>query len=315
MITRGSLLACSISIVTLAYGPTAQAQQNGELDLLIRSHLVARGTAVKIAPHHQLARRYAIDFTGVVPSPADVTTLRGATPLEMLEYFKAKGPMAHSAGQRPYVQINLRKDADHFLFSNSVQFSQVVHIREFRRQLALIYSEGRSYQDFARWALKSQMFLNRFPSGADRANASFFLFIGRDSLASEVASGNMWNGYRLRTPGLPVSAAETDPDYHVYDYEPDRCLDGRALCVAELWSHSGSTPDDVIEMLVGSPMFPQATVDRYWARFIGEPMPGVDFPEIRRMLSQGLVANDFDVNWLIREIVTSAAYTQEAMFR
>jgi len=315
MITRGILLACSVSIAALAQGPTARAQEGGELDTLIRSHLIARGTKVRIAPDHQLARRYAIDFTGVVPSPHDVVTVRGASPLEMLEYFKAKGPMPHSEGQRPYVQINLRKDADHFLFSNSVQFSQVKHIREFRAQLARTYDEGWSYQDFTRWALQSQMFLNRFPSGADRANASFFLFIGRDTLANEVASGNMWNGYRLRSPGLPVGVAETDPDYHVYDYEPQRCSDGRALCVAELWAQTGSTPDDIIELLVGSPMFVQATVDRYWERFVGEAMPGVDFPEIRRLLAKGFVAHDYDVNWLIREIATSPAYTQEAMFR
>ena len=239
----------------------------------------------------------------------------GMTPEQMLDFFVAKGPMPHTFGMRPYVWINLLNDADHFLFSNSSQFSQVGHVREFRDELAKVYSEGRTYKDFARWALKSQMFLNRFPSGADRANASFFLFLGRDSLASEVPSGNMWNAYRLLKDGIDIEDAEIDPDYHVYIYDPERCDDGRASCQAELWSQSGSRPDDVIELLVASSMFPEATVDRYWQRYMGDPLPGVDFPEIRQLLVRGFLASGHDVNWLIREIATSAAYTQEAMFR
>ena len=52
-----------------------------------------------------------------------------------------------------------------------------------------------------------------------------------------------------------------------------------------------------------------------WHRYVGAPLPGVDFPDMRRVLVQGFVASDYDVNWLIRELTTSAAYTQEMMFR
>jgi hypothetical protein len=301
-------LVCA-SLATLAL----RADEPDTLNGLITDYLEGRGAVVQLAPHHQLARRYAIDLTGVVPSAADLSATQGMSPGQMFDHFSAKGPMAHTGGERAYVWINLLKDADHFLFSNSAQFSQVSHISEMRDQLRRVYQEGWSYQDFARWALESQLFLSRFPSAADRANAAFFLFLGRDSLAPEVQLGNMWNGYALIDPNIPMSDAEIDPLYHVSDYDQSRC--DQLVCEATLWSQVGATPDDAIELIVGSPVFAEATVDRYWQRFMGTPLPGVEFPDVRRVLVQGLVASDYDINWLVREITTSAAYAQEMMYR
>jgi len=236
-------------------------------------------------------------------------------PAEMFDYFAAKGVMPHTGGEPAYVWVNVLKDADFFLFSNSTQFSQRAHITEFRDQLRRVYAEGWSYKEFAAWALKSQMFLNRFPSAADRANAVFFLFLGRDSFSSEVPVGDMWNGYYLRDPDIDASQAEANADYHVHDYDPARCTNGAAVCDSSLWNVTGSTPDEAIALALDSPMFAEATVDRYWARFVGTGLPGVEFPDVRRVLAQGFVASNYDVNWLIRELTTSAAYTQEMMFR
>ena len=305
----------AVALVVASTVPASGAEPSESLDGRIRMYLDARGTYVQMAPEHQLARRYAIDLTGAVPSPADLIAIRGRTPAQMFDYFVAKGPTGYSGEERPYVWVNLLYDADHFLFSNNIQFSQVAHIREFRDELAKVYREGRNYLEFARWALTSQMFLNRFPSAADRANASFFLFLGRDSLSSEVPFGNMWNGYRLKNRRVPGQESETHPDWHVYIYDEIRCTSGRVACKAELWSRSGSTPEDAVDLLLNSPLFAEALVDRYWQRLIKTPFPGVDFPELRQMLAADLVAREYDVNWLIREIATSAAYTQEAMFR
>ena len=305
------LVACLL----LPGSGSAYAAETGGLNQLLTDHLTSKDSSPRFAPDGQLARRIAIDLTGVVPSLTDLVNTEGMTPAEMFDYFAGKDPMPHTAGEQPYVWVNLLQDADHFLFSNSFQFSQAAHIREFRDVLARMYREGSSYREFARWAMRSQMFPNRFPSGADRANAVFFLFLGRDSLASEVSCGNMWNGYRLENPRIPVQEFETNPDWHAYIYDPQRCADGRALCEAELWSRTGSTPTEAIEMIVGSPLFSEAVVDRYWARYIGEPLPGLDFPRIRKVLAQGFIDADYDPNWVIREIVTSIAYTQEAMFR
>lgn len=285
------------------------------LDDLIRSYLASRDASVQLAPPGQLARRYSVDLTGVVPDAVDLEATNAMAPDAMFDYFADRGPMDHTAGERPYVWFNLLRDADHFLFSNSSQFSQVAHIREFRAQLARVYAEGWSYQEFARWALESQLFLNRFPSAADRANAAFFLFLGRDSFASEVQAGQMWDGYRLLAPDIQPGNAETNPDYHVHVYDPARCNSGETLCAAELWSVTGDTPAVVIEQLVTSSMFAEATVDHYWQRFMGARLPGVDFPELRATLVRGFVASSYDVNWLVRELTTSAAYTQEMMFR
>ncbi len=311
---RGSMLMIA-TVIAGAVGATAGAQGDQTLDGLVRSYMAERGAEPQLAPDSQLCRRYAIDLTGVIPSLADLDACEGRTAGEMFDHFAAKGPMAHTDGERPYVWINLLKDADHFLFSNSTQFSQVGHIREFRDELRDVYANDASYAGFSRWALQSQMFLNRFPSGADRANASFFLFLGRDSLANEVPVGNMWNGWALRDRSIRASAAESNPDYHVYDYDASRCTSGRALCSATMWGTEGDTPEDVIELMVGSDLFLEATVNRYWERFLGEPLPGVDYPEIRRVLVRGFVAHDHDVNWLIREIATSSVYTQEMMYR
>lgn len=305
-----------VPVITVALAAAAfAAPEPGALDQIIRDYLGERGAQVQLAGSGQLARRYALDLTGVVPSPADVAATDGMSPAEMFDHFAAKGALPHTGGESAYVWVNLLKDADDFLFSNSSQFSQVGHVREFRDQLRRVYEEGWSYREFTRWALQSQMFLNRFPSGADRANAAFFLFLGRDSFASEVPSGNMWNGYRLRNAGIPANQAETNPDYHVYDYDPARCGSGDVVCQAELWGEVGATPEEAIEMMLASPLFAEATVDRYWHRYVGAPLPGVDFPDIRRVLVEGLIASDYDINWLIREIATSAAYTQEMMFR
>ncbi len=306
------ILAACLLLPGASSSPAAEPDG---LNQLILEHLRAKDSPPRYAPHGQLTRRIAIDLTGVVPSLADLSNTEDLTPTEIFDYFASKDPMPHTAGERPYVWVNLVTDADHFLFSNSFQFSQAAHIREFRDQLARMYREGSSYREFARWAMRSQMFLNRFPSAADRANAVFFLFLGRDSLASEVSCGNMWNGYRLKNPRIPVMEFETNPDYHVYIFDPQRCDDGRALCEAELWSRTGSTPTEAIELIVGSPLFAEAVVERYWARYIGEPLPGLDFPRIRRILARGFIDSGFDPNWVIREIVTSVAYTQEAMFR
>ncbi|MBL8956987.1 MAG: DUF1549 domain-containing protein [Myxococcaceae bacterium] len=282
-------------------------------DELIRKYLQQRGTDVQMAKHSELVRRYAIDLTGVIPSAADVAALEGKSPREMFAYFKAKGALPHTRGEQPYVWVNLLLDADHFLFSNSTQFTQVRYIREFRDQLRRLYADGYSYRDFARWALESQNFLSRFPSAADRANASFFLFLGRDSLPNEVPSGNMWNGWVLRNASIPAGQAETNADYHVYVYQPSVC--GTTLCTARLWSKTGSTPAEIIELMLASPMFAEAAVDRYWQRLVGRPFPSNDFPDVRRELVRGFIQSGWNVNWLIEEIATSAAYTQEMMFR
>ncbi len=290
------------------------AGSNGNLDMMIVKFLTDRGSTVQLAPTSQLTRRLSIDLTGIVPTLDDVQATSSMSAEETFDFFAAKGAMSHTNGLTAYAWVNLLRDSDHFLFSNSVQFSQVGHIQEFRDQLARLYSEDWSFQDFARWSMTSQMFLNRFPSGADRANASFFLFLGRDSFANEVPSGNMWNGYYLRNPDLDASDAETNADYHVYDYDQSRC-GTQVVCEAVLWSKVGATPQDVIEQIVTSPLFAEAVVERYWLRLIGTELPGVDFPIIRTTLAQDFVANGYSVNWLIREIATSAAYTQEMMFR
>lgn len=300
------IAAVALSVAADEVSPT--------VDQLIRSYLAERGAEVQLAPSAQLVRRAALDFTGVIPEAADVEALDGAEPGAIIDAYMSRGPMPHTGGEPAYVWINLLADADHFLFSNSDQFSQRAHIIEFRDQLRRVYAEGWSYQEFARWALQSQMFLNRFPSGADRANAAFFLFLGRDSFASEVPVGMAWNGWTLRNPDIPASQSETNLDYHVYDYRPERCGD-EVLCQATLWSSSVNTPDQVIDAIVTSSLFAEATVDRYWHRLIGQPLPGIDFPDIRRALVVGLIAADYDINWLLREIATSAAYTQEMMFR
>lgn len=304
-------LLSSLAAASLAFA----AEGDETLDSLIRDYLGDRGADVQLAPPDQMARRYAIDLTGVIPSEADLDATEGMSPEAMFDYFAAAGPLPHTGGEPAYVWVNLLKDADHFLFSNSSQFSQVGHIAEYRDQLRRVYAEGWSYREFARWALTSQMFLNRFPSAADRANAAFFLFLGRDSFSSEVPVGNMWNGYELRNPGIPASQAETNADYHVYDYNPDRCDTDDVVCSAQLWAHEGSTPQEAIDMLIDSPMFAESAVNLYWHRMIGTPLPGVDFPDIRRALVRGFVDSGYSVNWLIRELATSAAYTQEMMFR
>ena len=308
-ILAGALLCAATATISV------QADEPHTLDGVITAYLDGRGATVQIAPDAQLARRYAIDLTGVVPSPQEVGQMAGKSPAQMFAYFANKAAMPHTGGEQAYVWANLLRDADFFLFSNSTQFSQVRHIQEFRAQLRRVYAEGMSYREFARWALESQMFLNRFPSGADRANASFFLFLGRDSLASEVPVGTMWNGWVLREPDLPASAAEDDTDYHEYDWDPSVCSSGRVLCSVEFWGRTGSTPAEAIDAMLSSHLFVEATVDRYWERLLGYPTPAVDYPDILRTLVLGFVESGYDVNWLIREIATSAAYTQQMMFR
>lgn len=303
----------ALLVLALALGFTAKARAE-TADELIRKYLQQRGTDAQLAKHGELVRRFAVDLTGVIPTPADVAALEGKSPREIFTYFKARPAMAHTRGEAPYAWVNLLLDADHFLFNNSSQFTQVRYIREFRDRLRRLYVEGASYQEFARWALESQYFLSRFPSAADRANASFFLFLGRNSLPSEVPAGNMWNGWTLKNAAIPATQAESNVDYHVYVYTPSVCS-ATALCSAPLWSITGSTPKEAIDAMLASTVFAEATVERYWVRLMGTPLPGNDFPDVRRALVQGLVASGWNVNWLIEEIATSAAYNQEMMFR
>jgi len=301
---------CVAASLVIVLSSAARAETADEL---IRKYLEQRGTSAQQAKHPELVRRYAIDLTGVIPTAADVAALEGKTPREMFAFFRAKGALPHTRGEQPYVWVNLLLDADHFLFSNSTQFTQVRHIREFQGQLRRLYADGSSYQEFARWALESQNFLSRFPSAADRSNAAFFLFLGRHSLPAEVPAGNMWNGWVLKNAAIPASQAESNADYHVYVYQPSAC--GTALCSARLWSKPGSTPQEAIDLMVGSTLFAEGAVDRYWQRLVGRPLPGNDFPDVRRELVRGFVQSGWSVNWLIEEIATSAAYTQEMMFR
>lgn len=300
------VLALALVLAAPAHAETA--------DELIKKYLQQRGTDAQLAKHGELVRRFAIDLTGIIPTPADVAALEGKTAREIFAHFKAKPPLAHTRGETPYAWVNLLLDADHFLFNNSTQFTQVRYIREFRDQLRRLYTEGYSYKEFVRWALESQYFLSRFPSDADRANASFFLFLGRNSLPSEVPAGKMWNAWVLKNATIPASQAESNVDYHVYVYAPTVCTT-TALCSAPLWSITGSTPKDAIDAMLASTIFAEATVERYWTRLMGTPLPGNDFPDVRRALVQGLIASGWNVNWLIEEIATSAAYNQEMMFR
>jgi hypothetical protein len=315
MAKRRTAAAATIATLIATAAAVGQAEEPATLDALITSYLDGRGATVQFAPAPQLARRLALDLTGVVPSFADLDATANMTPGEMFDYFAAKPAMVHTGTERPYVWIQLLKDADHFLYSNSTQFSQLAHITAFNTELRRVYDEGYSYLEFSRWALESQMFLNRFPSAADRANAAFFLFLGRDSLAPEVPVGNMWNAYQLLDDSIPAGQAEIDPNYHVYALDPAICSSGTVLCEATVWSTTGATPAEAIALLTDSPLFAEATVDRYWARAMGVPLPGVEFPDVRRMLVQGFVASGYNVNWLLRELMTSPAYTQEMMYR
>ena len=71
----------------------------------------------------------------IPPVPAAGGNYVHAVQTGNLLFLAGKGPMAHTGGEPAYVWINLLKDADRFLFSNSSQFSQVAHVREFRDQL------------------------------------------------------------------------------------------------------------------------------------------------------------------------------------
>jgi hypothetical protein len=81
-----------------------------------------------------------------------------------------------------------------------------------------------------------------------------------------------------------------------------------------------SRKEKIAEWVVapGNPYFPKATANRVWAQFMGRGVvhPIDDFqkentpshPVILEEMTAGLVANKFDLKWLIREIVNSEAY-------
>ena len=240
MAQQGRLVAMAVATF-VSVTAISHAEEPATIEGLITSYLASRDASVQLAPDEQLARRYALDVTGVVPSSADLSACAGKSPEAMFDHFANKGPMPHTQGEQPWVWINLLRDADHFLLSNSTQFSQVSHLREATSQLRRLYAEGWSYRELASWLLRSQLFLSRFPSAADRANAAFFLFLGRDSLASEVPMGNMWNGFVLVDPDIPASEAETNPDYHVHVFDASRCDSGAVVCEATLWTRTGSS--------------------------------------------------------------------------
>jgi hypothetical protein len=177
------------------------------VDAVIVPMLVARGFAPTAEDSAVLCRRMSIDLTGITPTPDELAQhCAGKTPGEIADYFMTKKTGVNvptvPAGEAaelytPYVYVNRRWWADSFQYRG---FS--VFIRDLDRLVGKAYAGQIPYDEFARQALASPAFLERF-GGADVdldvvaiASQSIRIFLGRQALVEEAQDfGNLWRGW------------------------------------------------------------------------------------------------------------------------
>ena len=289
-------------------GSTAQELDNGQgtgapgnvVDQIVVPMLNANGLTVRPAPSAELVRRMALDLVGRVPTMEEYTLLDGKTPIEVADYFMV-------TRKDEFVKMGQRFFSDIFLYNNSAQFSQIKHITEFNAEAGKVWSGDLSWKSFSSWAMKSPMWLSRYPSADNRGEQAFAYFLGRDAFGFERAFGLMWNEY-VPAPDSDKLMVNNQPNprYHEFDLDRARGCAGGG-CTVTILGQEGSSVDDALRIIQSSELFDEGIAQTIWKRYLGAPI-AIEAPELRIKLMAFVRANDHSVPKLVREIVTSSAY-------
>ncbi len=270
------------------------------VDAVIVPMLNANKLMVRPAPSAELTRRMALDLAGRMPTLDEYTMLEGKKASEVADYFMV-------TKKDEFVKMGQRFFSDIFLYNNSSQFSQIKHIVEFNDTAAMVWNGTMSWKAFSSYAVKSPMWLNRYPSADNRGEQAFAYFLGRDAFGFERSFGVMWNGYVMAPNGDKAQVGgQPNPRYHEYDLDPTVGCAQNA-CTVTILGQEGSSVDDALRIIQGSELFDEGIVQQVWKRYMGGPI-AIEAPELRIKLMQFVRANDYSVPKLVREIVTSSAY-------
>jgi len=277
---------------------------------VVDQFIVARLERLGIAPHHateaELIRRMALDLTGSVPAAQDYATLHGQDAAAIADHYMATDG---------FIEMSQTLAADHLHFSNDNMFSTIEQLEALNEIVADHYRGVLSYERYVAAVLESKAFLSRFTSSADRCTATFIAFLGYEPVTEyDYQFGNIFNGYEMTNR----RADPRDADYH--NYEWTGTCDRRATstevetCEFAMWGYQGQSIEDAVRMLAAQPVFAEHAVDLVWERFIGAKIHTVA-PELAVALADRFVEHRFDIRWLIKEVVTSVAYTQSHGYR
>jgi hypothetical protein len=287
--------------------------ESPDIDSSIANHvdryILPRLHRLNIHPHlatsSELVRRMALDLAGRVPSFEEREMFENLTARQIADYYM---------DQPGFVEISKLLAADALQYSNDIMFSTIEQLEQLSEIVKDLYLGIIGYDEYVEHVIQSKAFLSRFTSSADRCTATFEKFVGFEPVtAYDFEFGNAFNGYVLSNR----RAQNGDPDYHDYIWinECDRRNTSDVeTCSFELWGASGHGPQDAARILSKMPMFAEHAVELTWMRFIGKPIERVA-PELGVSLGSMFADSGFDMRRLIKEIVTSSAYTQSMTYR
>jgi hypothetical protein len=182
------------------------------IDAVIIPMLAGNGLSITRDDDGALCRRMALDLTGLVPSAAEAADRCAGKPAaEMVDYFMNKSTNAIAIdGTPPYVFVNRRHWSRIFSYQASQQFFDTFYfnVRKLDELVGELYAGNIRYDEFARRALASPGFVQRFGNFQDDsrdlvqiAGQAYRIFLGREALPAEATNfGNLfraWSSFQM----------------------------------------------------------------------------------------------------------------------
>jgi hypothetical protein len=236
-----------------------------------------------------------------------------------------------------FVELNQRIWADRLLYNNDAV--SVVRIYDADDLVGKLYRGEVSYDQFAAVISAHPVLTRRYATAGDRAEALFWLLMGRPPLGSERSDlarlYNLWtNGY-YDHPRLGERLPDSFIDYRCVTEEGEVDEQSRGECTSILWGYNELIlePDmraddgemwsglirahewEKLQMpgriLSGERGFWEKAVDDVLEQYLDYDL-GRMVPEVREELVEHLLEHDADIRSVHFAVLTSAAYLQSA---
>ncbi|QDG54921.1 DUF1549 domain-containing protein [Persicimonas caeni] len=238
-----------------------------------------------------------------------------------------------------FVELNQRFWADRLLYNNEAV--SVVRIFDADDLVGKLYRGEVPYDQFAAVVSAHPVLTRRYATAGDRAEALFWLLMGRPPLGSERSDlarlYNLWHNGYYDHPHLGERLPDAFIEYECVTDEGEVNSETKGACTSVLWGYnelilkpdmraeedgevmwSGLLKDHEWEklqlpgkILAGQSEFWEKAVDDVLEQYLGYDL-GRMAPEVRNELVSHLLEHDADIRSVHFAVATSAAYLQSA---
>lgn len=282
----------------------------------------------------EACRRLFVDMIGRFPTRDDmVATCDG----------KTYGEIAlNLINREEFLDVNQRRWADKLLYDT--QSVSVERIYDMDNLVGKLYRGQIAYDEFAAVVSSHPVLTRRYDTAEDRAEALFWIFMGRPPLQHERADMgrlyNLWSNGYYDHPDLQMRLPDSHIRYRCIDDEGNPDPETKSECTSVLWGYhelimkpdiraqssndgeatmwSGLLKSEEWEMLqqpgrilARERAFWEALVDDVLVQYMGFDM-GTEVPKVREELVEYVLEHNGDIRSLHYAVATSVPYLQSA---